>query len=60
MAVNVLRVVPMCELATKTEFCSLGWSCQYDSVLIMEVTFPDAITNDSVGNEMMNGYAGDL
>jgi hypothetical protein len=50
----------MRELATKTEFCSLGWSCQYDPVLIMEVTFSDAITNDSVGNEMMNGYARDL
>jgi hypothetical protein len=50
----------MLELATKTEFCILGWSCQYDPVLIMEVTFSDAITNDSVGNEMMNGYARDL
>jgi hypothetical protein len=26
----------------------------------MEITFSDAINNDSVGNEMMNGYARDL
>jgi len=50
----------MRELATKTKFCILGWSCQFDPVLIREVTFSDAITNDSVGNEMMNGYARDL
>jgi hypothetical protein len=50
----------MCELATQREFCSLGSSCYYDPVLIMEVTFSDAITNDSLGNEMMNEYAGDL
>jgi len=50
----------MCEVATKTKFCSLGWSCQNDPVLIMEVAFSDAITNDRVGNEMMNGYARDL
>lgn len=39
----------MRELVAKTEYCILGWSCQYDPVLIMEVTFSDAITNDSVG-----------
>jgi len=57
---RVSGVVPMRELATKTKFCILGWSCQFDPVLIREVTFSDAITNDSVGNEMMNGYARDL
>jgi hypothetical protein len=50
----------MSEVATKTKFCTLGWSCQNYPVLIMEVTFFYTINNDSVGNEMMNGYARDL
>jgi hypothetical protein len=50
----------MRELVTKTEFYSRRWSCQYGPVLIMEVTFSDAITIDSVGKEMMNRYARDL
>jgi len=50
----------MRELAAETEYYSLGCSWLYDPVLITEVTFSDAITNDSVGNEMMNGYTRDL
>jgi hypothetical protein len=47
------------ELGMKTEFSLRLWSCQYDSVLIMEVTFSDAISIDSVGKEIMNRYARD-